>query len=69
MDAHDDLANLFRQVGAIRDSYREFAVAELPTALPADPPAPAVVIDTVPARVRPIDAARHLPALASAGLA
>lgn len=35
MDAHDDLAHLFRQVGTARDSYREFAVPELPDAIPA----------------------------------
>ncbi len=37
MDAHDDLAHLFRQVGAASDSYREFAVPELPDAMPAEP--------------------------------
>jgi hypothetical protein len=40
MDAHDDLAHLFRQVGAASDSYREFAVpalSDLPDAMPAEP--------------------------------
>lgn len=44
MDAHDDLAHLFRQVGAASDSYREFAVPELPDAMAAEP----VVMPAVP---------------------
>ncbi|MEY2653187.1 MAG: hypothetical protein RLZZ524_214, partial [Pseudomonadota bacterium] len=35
MDAHDDLAHLFRQVGAARDSYREFALPDFPAAAEA----------------------------------
>ena len=38
MDAHDDLAHLFRQVGAACEGYREFAVPELPTTPPATLP-------------------------------
>ncbi len=37
MDAHDDLAHLFRQVGAARDSYREFALPDFPAAAEANP--------------------------------
>ncbi|MDP4302838.1 hypothetical protein [Leptothrix discophora] len=40
MDAHDDLARLFRQVGAVSDGYREFDAPALPDLLPELPELP-----------------------------
>ncbi len=66
MNAHDDLAQLFRQVGSVGDSYREFDQPELPTGAPdapasCDAPLAATSANEAASLARLIDAPRPLP--------